>query len=128
MMSFDICMSGYARADDIQEAKQRFHVKAIFAFLIFIAGGFIFFTAILLVYHTFLIMTNQTTWEHSRRRQISYMRIYPRVVFPFDYGIINNVKMILCHKGKVRDWTLRHPQLLKTRDGFNYFDNEYYNC
>jgi hypothetical protein len=119
-------MSGYAKADLISNTKQQFHVKGIFVFLMFLAGGFAFFTGILMIFHGFLILTNQTTWENSRRTQISYMKIYPRVVFPFDYGIVKNIKMILWHQGKVRNWTLRHPHLLKTRDGFNYFDNEYY--
>mmetsp|Transcript_29974 Transcript_29974/g.26544 ORF Transcript_29974/g.26544 Transcript_29974/m.26544 type:complete len:101 (+) Transcript_29974:770-1072(+) len=97
-------------------------------FLAILAAGFIFFSGILLFYHAFLIMTNQTTWEHSRRSSISYLKIYSRTIFPFDYGVWNNIKMALFHKNKVREWTLRHPDILKARDGFNYFENDYYNC
>jgi len=121
-------MSGYHFATDLKESKQEYHVKGVFIFLICVSGGFLFFTVLLLVYHAFLIMTNQTTWEHSRRPIISYLKIYDKDIFPFDYGIWNNIKMIMLHENKVRDWVLRHPQLLRARNGFNYFVNEHYNC
>ena len=128
LMTFHIWMTGYGHADKIEDRKQQFHQKGVFMFFIGLSAWFIFFTGILLFYHCFLIMTNQTTWEHSRGPSISYLKIYHRSVFPFDYGIWNNIKMTLFHGNLVREWVLRHPHLLRVRDGFNYCTNEYYNC
>ena len=125
---FDIMMSGYGYADDLDDSKDKFHRKSVFILLVLIIVGFIFFVGILLFYHGFLIITNQTTWEHSRRSVISYLKVYHRTIFPFDYGIVNNIKMIMFHGNNVREWVLRHPQILRSRDGFNYWVNDYYNC
>ena len=46
------------------------------------------------MYHTYLIFSNQTTWEFTRRSQISYLKIYPRGYLPFDKGLLNNLKLI----------------------------------
>ena len=124
---FDTMMSGYGFADNIEDYQTKFHVKTVFLFFIIIAIGFLFFVGILLFYHGFLIITNQTTWEHSRRSVISYLKVYHRTIFPFDYGIVNNIKMIMFHGNYVREWVLRHPQILRSRDGFNYWVNDYYN-
>lgn len=54
--------------------------------------------AALLIYHTFLISTNQTTWEYTRRDNISYLRIYPKGTYPFSQGIFKNFYLVLCDK------------------------------
>lgn len=128
VLSFDVLVSGYDRANYVNDKNQEFHQKGIFMVLGAIAAAFVFFSGLLLFYHIYLMMTNQTTWEHSRRPAISYLRVYPKSVFPFDYGIKQNMMQLLFHENKVREWVLRHPHLLKVRNGFNYCENEYYNC
>lgn len=54
---------------------------------------FMLFTGILLLYHTYLIVTNQTTWEHNRRDAITYMKGYPIGFYPFDKGCLSNLKL-----------------------------------
>jgi hypothetical protein len=38
------------------------------------------------------MLTNSTTWEQTRRRQITYLKDLPRDLNPFDLGWVNNVK------------------------------------
>ncbi|KAJ0400279.1 hypothetical protein P43SY_006119 [Pythium insidiosum] len=44
----------------------------------------------LLCYQLFLITTNQTSWEHSRRHAITYLRHLPDDKSPFDRGCVRN--------------------------------------
>ena len=45
---------------------------------------FLIFAGFLLVFHTYLVASGQTTWEVSRERSISYLRNLPRGSHPFD--------------------------------------------
>lgn len=98
------------------------------------------FTGILMLYHTFLISTNQTTWEHIKHHNISYMKIYKYGTLPFSYGIFKNFKIVLFHGkfalfthflnlgGKVREWKLRDPRLIQQTQGYNICMNEDFVC
>ncbi|KAK1684626.1 hypothetical protein QYE76_045474 [Lolium multiflorum] len=46
---------------------------------------------ILLMLHTYLALTNQTTYEIARRRRITYLREVPSKVYPFSNGICRNL-------------------------------------
>ena len=74
-------------------------------FVILLALFFIF-TAILGTYHTYLLLSGQTTWEHASRSNITYMRIYPVGVLPFYTSILDNLRQVFFHGGKVQDWQL----------------------
>src|SRR5438552_1816274 len=52
---------------------------------------FFFIPSGLFVYHTYLCMTNQTTWEASKRHKITYLMNLPYDVIPFDRGLFNNI-------------------------------------
>ena len=60
----------------------------------------------LLIYHSYLITTNQTTWEFTRRARISYLKQLAPDVRPFDHGYINNIILICCVPTLI-DWS--HP-------------------
>ena len=62
------------------------------------------FTAALLCYHSYLLMFASSTWEHSKRNRISYLKIYPRNFNPFDYGVLRNLKLAFFHGNQLRDW------------------------
>lgn len=49
----------------------------------------------LLIYQTFLISTNQTSWEHARRQSITYLRDLPTDRSPFDRGVFTNCWVFL---------------------------------
>ncbi|PKA55643.1 putative S-acyltransferase [Apostasia shenzhenica] len=54
------------------------------------------FLLLLLLFHSFLVLTNQTTYELVRRRRILYLRGIPERVRPFSKGICRNVYYFCC--------------------------------
>ncbi|XP_024368141.2 protein S-acyltransferase 10 [Physcomitrium patens] len=50
----------------------------------------------LLVFHSFLVLTNQTTYELTRRRRIPYLRTLPEKVHPFSKGMDANLYSFCC--------------------------------
>ncbi|KAI3938418.1 hypothetical protein MKW98_015317 [Papaver atlanticum] len=64
---------------------------------LFLCTIFIF---LLLIFHNYLILTNQTTFELVRKRRIPYLRGVPAKVFPFSKGICRNVCDFCCTWGK----------------------------
>lgn len=50
----------------------------------------------LLGLHSWLIITNQTTWEFNRRSRITYLHHLPDGVHPFSMGCAGNVDLICC--------------------------------
>ncbi|XAR73715.1 Protein S-acyltransferase [Bertholletia excelsa] len=49
------------------------------------------FLLLLLFFHTYLVVTNQTTYELVRRRRILYLRGIPERVYPFSKGPCRNL-------------------------------------
>lgn len=62
--------------------------------MFFIVMNFLFmiFTGVLLGYHSYLLLSGQTTWEHSSRMLITYLRPYKLGQMPFFKGIFGNLK------------------------------------
>jgi palmitoyltransferase len=54
------------------------------------------FVLLLLIFHSYLILTNQSTYELVRRRRIPYMRNIPGRVHPFSRGIRRNLYNVCC--------------------------------
>eukprot|EP01016_Furgasonia_blochmanni_P033260 TRINITY_DN3463_c0_g1_i3.p1 TRINITY_DN3463_c0_g1~~TRINITY_DN3463_c0_g1_i3.p1 ORF type:complete len:346 (-),score=52.85 TRINITY_DN3463_c0_g1_i3:394-1431(-) len=72
----------------------------------FLSFCFLAFTGALLIYHTFLISTNQTTWEHNRSATLDYIKCYPKGFLPFSRGLLENIKFTCFHGNRPRKWTL----------------------
>lgn len=56
------------------------------------------FLLLLLFFHSYLILTNQTTFELVRRRRIAYLRGIPGRVYPFSKGICRNLYNFCCSR------------------------------
>ncbi|GAB2223965.1 hypothetical protein Droror1_Dr00004710 [Drosera rotundifolia] len=54
------------------------------------------FLFLLLIFHSYLVLTNQTTYELVRRRRIPYMRTVPERVYPFSRGVWRNFYDFCC--------------------------------
>uniref|UniRef100_A0A0D9W874 S-acyltransferase n=1 Tax=Leersia perrieri TaxID=77586 RepID=A0A0D9W874_9ORYZ len=52
----------------------------------------------LLIFHTYLALTNQTTYEIARRKRIPYLREVPSRVHPFSKGICRNLYSLCLSK------------------------------
>ena len=75
---FQIARSGHlaARFDYPDNEEQLNHIQAVWQFFVVMSFLFMVFTGVLLAYHTYLILSGQTTWEHSGRLGITYLRPY----------------------------------------------------
>ncbi|XP_051140554.1 protein S-acyltransferase 10 [Andrographis paniculata] len=54
------------------------------------------FLLLLFLFHSYLVLTNQTTYELVRRKRIAYLRAIPERVYPFNKGICRNLKQFCC--------------------------------
>ena len=72
-------------------------------------------------FHTFLILTNTTTYEMLARDKIWYLQVYPAGVNPFDKGVVENVKTFF--REELEDVM---PSLEPKRD--TIWDNRHYSC
>jgi len=86
------------------------------------------FTGILLGFHTFLILTNQSTWEFSKKDSLNYLKEYPRSFYPFSAGFIGNIRLTFFHGNVPRQWELPQIEFDHKKKGFNWCENEYYSC
>lgn len=67
----------------------------------------------LIIFHTYLIFNNLTTWESLSWNKISYMRLWPRKYgSPFDRGSIQNLKLYFWEKSKSKIIIWKMPKKL----------------
>ncbi|PSS00438.1 Protein S-acyltransferase [Actinidia chinensis var. chinensis] len=59
------------------------------------------FLLLLLLFHSYLVLTNQTTYELVRRRRIPYLRGIPERVYPFSKGACRNLYNFCCARTSI---------------------------
>ena len=70
-----------------------------------IESVFIVAVAFLIIFHTYLALSNLTTWECLSWSKVSYLTNWPtKYRSPFNIGLINNVKLYFCYKLKNDDY------------------------
>lgn len=63
-----------------------------------LCAGFMLFITYLLTFHTYLSLTNTTTWECLSWKKISYLSVWPRKLgSPFNIGVKNNLRLYFCY-------------------------------
>lgn len=74
--------------------------------LVFFCLSVVFIAAIivglLLLYHSYLMLSGQTTWEQVSRNRIAYLKDLQELSNPFDEGCCCNVARFVCCG--LRDW------------------------
>jgi len=61
----------------------------------------------LFCYHTYLMLTGQTTWEQVSRQRILYLKNLEMFTNPFDEGCCENVSTFLCGCRQIgRNWEI----------------------
>jgi len=81
------------------------------------------------LFHTYLMLTNQTTWEVSKRHKISYLQELPEEEFPFDNGCISNICEFYQMQSLKLVWLV--PENIKNGNNnkkFNIWVNQYWSC
>jgi palmitoyltransferase len=66
--------------------------------LLQVLGFFLLFVGGMLIYHTYLALTNQTTYEASYRDRVPYLKDVPEQIRPFSRGITKNLWSFFCAK------------------------------
>jgi hypothetical protein len=82
-------------------------------------------------FHLFLIITNQTTWEVTKRHKISYLMNLNGFSSPFDEGCCFNLKQFCCDmpSGPI-DWKIKgnKKKSVDVNMSENLWDNKHYSC
>lgn len=92
----------------------------------FVASGLV---ALLLGYHSYLCVVNETTWENVSGHKIDYMAVYPSGYKPFSRGIWYNLKYFFFHGNQIKDWELPDiKQTWKREEKDTCWKNQYYSC
>ena len=118
----------------------------IFIFILLFLFGY---CCILFLFHTYLVCTNQTTYEIFHKEKCPYLTIFraernkilnergievkPTYVYhPFDCGIIKNVKLLVdknFNNNYKINWEDIYFENLETNNIYrNFCDNEYWSC
>lgn len=100
----------------------------VVALLIFLMLCIIFLVALIL-FHSYLILTNQTTYEIIRRGRLDYMRNVPRNVKPFSRGYVKNIISFCCgSRSFYYVEEMPHEDILAARASSSFFQTLYFNC
>ena len=62
----------------------------------------VFIVGLFLLYHSYLMLSGQTTWEQVSRNRIAYLKDLQELSNPFDEGCCCNVARFVCCG--LRDW------------------------
>eukprot|EP01117_Protostelium_nocturnum_P002317 TRINITY_DN12980_c0_g1_i1.p1 TRINITY_DN12980_c0_g1~~TRINITY_DN12980_c0_g1_i1.p1 ORF type:complete len:333 (+),score=86.53 TRINITY_DN12980_c0_g1_i1:192-1190(+) len=82
--------------------------------------------SILLFFHLYLVFTNQTTWERTKRNHITYLKDLPDHSMPFDRGCHRNLYNFFMKPDVEVEW-MYDPHPTQTLAG-KLCDNEHYSC
>jgi len=91
--------------------------------------GFTILLGALLFFHSYLVVTGQTTWEASSIGNVTYLKGLPVGIYPFSEGWIHNVRRF-CFRSS-RDPPTRWPQPeppWQEGQRFWWLENEYWSC
>jgi len=71
-----VANSGHREAKLEADVLDQNHRQAVWMFFMVLIFLFTIFTGVLCGYHAYLILSGQTTWEHSGRMNITYLKAY----------------------------------------------------
>ncbi|EAL69465.1 hypothetical protein DDB_G0276017 [Dictyostelium discoideum AX4] len=131
LLGLRIIVTGFVRENSIKE--WIFSNIAIIPPTLLIFGGLCMPFA-LFCFHSFLILTNQSSWEFNKYQRITYLKPFSkRGINPFNKGPWNNLKKFLKGDENPSDWILLSKyevdQMKKKEENtFNIWNNKYYSC
>lgn len=88
---------------------------------------FTFIPVGLFFFHSYLVVTNQTTYETMRKQKLHYLRSLPEERHPFSRGFVSNVRDFCSMRPGV-DWESRYTPEPTLHWSDKFFDNDYYSC
>ncbi|KAI5063044.1 hypothetical protein GOP47_0021591, partial [Adiantum capillus-veneris] len=100
----------------------------VVSLLIFLALCLLFLVALIL-FHGYLIVTNQTTYEVIRRGRLDYMRNVPPMVKPFSRGCVRNIVSFCCgSRSFYHVEEMPSDDILAARASNSFLQALYFNC
>jgi len=132
-LGFRIIISGYLYAPTLKDWVW-INITIIPPTLLILGG--ICMPLALFCFHTYLILTNQTSWEFTKYTTINFLKIYARRgLNPFSKGVWTNFKEFLFDLEKPSDWKLpseeefeKWKKKTENSNSFNLWNNKYYSC
>mmetsp|Transcript_34578 Transcript_34578/g.47917 ORF Transcript_34578/g.47917 Transcript_34578/m.47917 type:complete len:533 (-) Transcript_34578:223-1821(-) len=125
LWSLHLGNSAYKSADTPQLWIQANLIALVTSLVLLIV---VLFVGTLWIFHTYLAVTNQTTWELTRNHKISYLSNVPENVAPFSRGILTNLKEFCLGE-------IASPYVLPTKADLcmisireTIWENRYYSC
>ena len=120
---FRVMVQAMLRKDHI--ATISFAAIVLFFAFAFLSGIIIL---VLVLYHTYLIFTAQTTWEHLARGNISYLKSVPPSVRIFSRGVFRNIFDFMTRSSNQKPIKWEPIWMQGDPVPFSFLDNQYYNC
>ena len=125
-----ILVSGVLQADE--PTKYTYSLNGVTYMLVFFSGLMVVFLVPLLVLHTYLAATGQTTWEWGARAKITYLSALPAGYNPFDQGGRGNLEHFCLPRDFSEPYPMPDPAEAPVRDRSGrtdtWWNNEHYSC
>ena len=64
------------------------------------------YQASLIGFHSYLLISNISTWEFLSAHKIDYIQCFPYGYSPFDRGVVQNLKDAFLHGNSLKKWEL----------------------
>eukprot|EP00899_Mesostigma_viride_P020110 jgi/Mesvir1/280/Mv13614-RA.2 len=105
-------------------------INSFYLTLMLIGGMMLLFITGLFLFHTFLLLTNQTTWEVASTQGVTYMSGVPDNVRPFSLGVFRNIRQFarMGHAAPIIYQIPSQAELARRAETSSLCDNQYYSC
>ena len=130
----DYNSDNYEKDNNIEDIKYSKEYGAFFmsGVIVFLSLGMVvslwLIQTLLLFYHTYLLATNQSTWENVSSHKIDYIRAYPSGFLPFNKGLLRNLSAACLGNNKLQKWELPDIRTAWEAPKQSWWDNEKYSC
>jgi palmitoyltransferase len=123
--AFHVSNSGARYQTTFEELFEKNLACVLISFALFLC---IMFVGGLFAFHMYCAVTNQTTWEVSKRDTISYLEGVPPNVHPFDRGWRTNLEAFCCKPPPKKHVMKSMTELREWSVTETMWDNRYYVC
>jgi len=116
-------------SDWLQWASDWFYYNFPSFLAMLVCIGFTILLGALLFFHSYLVVTGQTTWEASSVGNVTYLKGLPVGIYPFSEGWIRNMRRFCLRSSRdpPTKWPQPEPPWQEGQQ-FWWLENEYWSC